>query len=880
MGADWPVREVELREIERFLALGVSVLAVGGPGVGKSTLLGAALDRAARAGAHIVRPDALTDPRRLVRGPRRRVVVAADDLAAADPGALATACRLVSEGQALLLASASPADPLPEALRRLLIGGLVRRVTVEPFGRSETAAVLRALLGGPVDTATAERFWQLSRGNALVLRELADHAVAAGALTPVRGNWHWPGLTGAPDSRLTDLAGLLLGELDPAERELVGFLALAGSLDAGLPLVADARDAAEALDRRGVIVTERRGFQLTLRLAHPLCEAVVPWLLPELTARRMRAQLADALEAAGGRRPGELLRAATLRLATGTAPRRDHLEPAAAEALAHHDFALAERLCRAALTEGRAPTPSLALLLGRALAGQGRHAEAEDHFRDAAGAQSGPEARTALLGARAVNLALGLHRPADAAALVDAAVRDTAARRGADPADGHAAGADPDSATGADAVRAAGADPVPAGYRDVHALTRLFTDRLHETAAYASEPAPPAGLPALALARHEQGDSDGALALLGGGPAPSGEDRDPAAHLDRLAVLGWITLQSRGEAEALAVLDALREAARNGSPRHEAHLSLLEARVHRSAGRTAKAVELLRHAAAREAPGDWVAPRASRLAELAGALAELGETAEALCLLDDAKAAREAEYAYPLVADAVALERAVVAVRLGDRPAAVRRALGVAERAAAGGRRAQALTALHLAARAGDPARAAALLDGGPGGVPVRGSVPEARARHVRALADDDGDALDEVSTRFAALGLLPLAAEAATQAALAHQRARDRRKVRASRAAGARLGAHCDTRPASGAAAPERGRGRRAAAHLTSREREVVALAAAHLTNQEIADRLVLSVRTVENHLYRAYGKLGVTARSELARRLGAVPLHDRRIA
>lgn len=43
----------------------------------------------------------------------------------------------------------------------------------------------------------------------------------------------------------------------------------------------------------------------------------------------------------------------------------------------------------------------------------------------------------------------------------------------------------------------------------------------------------------------------------------------------------------------------------------------------------------------------------------------------------------------------------------------------------------------------------------------------------------------------------------------------------------------------------------------------------AAGLTNQEVADRLYVSVRTVENHLHRTYGKLGITARSELARRL-----------
>jgi DNA-binding CsgD family transcriptional regulator len=39
----------------------------------------------------------------------------------------------------------------------------------------------------------------------------------------------------------------------------------------------------------------------------------------------------------------------------------------------------------------------------------------------------------------------------------------------------------------------------------------------------------------------------------------------------------------------------------------------------------------------------------------------------------------------------------------------------------------------------------------------------------------------------------------------------------------------------------------------LTHREHEIVTLAASGLSNREIAQRLVVSVRTVENHLYRA---------------------------
>ncbi|GAB3954173.1 LuxR family transcriptional regulator [Kribbella albertanoniae] len=52
----------------------------------------------------------------------------------------------------------------------------------------------------------------------------------------------------------------------------------------------------------------------------------------------------------------------------------------------------------------------------------------------------------------------------------------------------------------------------------------------------------------------------------------------------------------------------------------------------------------------------------------------------------------------------------------------------------------------------------------------------------------------------------------------------------------------------------------------LTPQELQVVQLAAAGQTNKQIAAQLYLSPRTVGHHLYKAYPKLGVTARNELA--------------
>jgi DNA-binding NarL/FixJ family response regulator len=53
---------------------------------------------------------------------------------------------------------------------------------------------------------------------------------------------------------------------------------------------------------------------------------------------------------------------------------------------------------------------------------------------------------------------------------------------------------------------------------------------------------------------------------------------------------------------------------------------------------------------------------------------------------------------------------------------------------------------------------------------------------------------------------------------------------------------------------------------NLTSREFEVLELLSANLTNQEIAERLVIETGTVKNHVHNILNKLGVGSRDEAA--------------
>jgi DNA-binding CsgD family transcriptional regulator len=59
----------------------------------------------------------------------------------------------------------------------------------------------------------------------------------------------------------------------------------------------------------------------------------------------------------------------------------------------------------------------------------------------------------------------------------------------------------------------------------------------------------------------------------------------------------------------------------------------------------------------------------------------------------------------------------------------------------------------------------------------------------------------------------------------------------------------------------------------LTSRERDIAALAAQGESSKLIAEHLFLSVRTVNNHLQHIYAKLGVNSRRDLAPALAELP-------
>jgi DNA-binding CsgD family transcriptional regulator len=135
------------------------------------------------------------------------------------------------------------------------------------------------------------------------------------------------------------------------------------------------------------------------------------------------------------------------------------------------------------------------------------------------------------------------------------------------------------------------------------------------------------------------------------------------------------------------------------------------------------------------------------------------------------------------------------------------------------------------------------------------------------AMVRGRGQDLEAAAHAFEALGADLLAAEAYLAAAASYRdKGLARQATNAARRAGELAAPLGDVKTPGLSLGGSTGLDQ-----LTRREREVAAMAAGGASSRDIAARLVLSVRTVDNHLQSIYSKLGVTSRDELARILSA---------
>lgn len=229
----------------------------------------------------------------LLSGVRQLLV---DDAQLLDDASAALLHQLADQGRTRLLVLVTNGGRPPGAVTRLWTGELLPRLALEPLPREETARLLDAGAGGPLEPLTAHRLHRLCGGDLRLLRDLLDALRERSLLTrdADTGERTWRGRVPVTPA-LRERAAPVLARTCPDEREILDRLAFAEPL----PLPAETLDLRilERLEADGLLdVDDDTG----VRLAHPLHGPVLRAEAGRLRARRLggrRRSAASALDA-------------------------------------------------------------------------------------------------------------------------------------------------------------------------------------------------------------------------------------------------------------------------------------------------------------------------------------------------------------------------------------------------------------------------------------------------------------------------------------------------------------------------------------------------------------------------------------------------------
>lgn len=748
-----------------------------------------------------------------------RAVLVIDDGPHLDDVSAAAVRQLVRASGVRCIMSARTGLPLPGPVAHLEDEGLVEREHVTGLDDEAASAAVERALGGPVESESLKALLRRAGGNPLFLRELVTAIRRDGGSRPTPAGLALDSIR-LPD-RVNDTIAARFDALEPLQRRTAELIAVGQPLPA--ELLGSSRQVA-ALER---LTLASRLPDGQLRLAHPLHGEFLIAELTEAELDERRIEAARMLEA--GQSDDLRFRAVGLLAEGSTPPTTDEIVWAAEHANTLEDRAVAIRLAESALRfaglRGE-PRPSAALVvLADALSFSGRLDEADAAFDESL-----------------------------AAARTDAELAQAATRAGFHHAIRHR---HPERAVQIGTVVLGRlADPSAHGYLTANiAKWKLM-----------------AGQTDLSAAAPLSGSEDAALAL------------NP--HLFRLpaAIFAGDLTAARASIEVgRPLVEAARAVTRHGGELldfGEYLVLLLEAR-----GEEAVAfAEQVRPDRFDEASGMWSygialaeyhAGRLDDAFRLASAGVEQLEWRDFLGALGAARGlraaaaaargdrARTAELLAPLEADAgrfvtadlqVAEARAWLLADAGDRDAAAAAVAEAASTAIEVGYASFAALTAHVAVRVGRPDAVLAILATAAERAPSSALVALLH-EHAEALAASDAVRLLAVAEALAGARFRGAAHDAAVQAADAARESGSAATARRARGVAARLAAELQPQPASGALEEL----------LSSRELAVARLAADRERNREIAERLGISLRTVENHLASIYRKLGVTGRDEL---------------
>lgn len=778
--------------------------------------------------------DPLTNVRRVINSfvaqqHRGRVVVGVDDAHLLDGLSALVVHELAQSGGARLVVTVRTGAEEPDAVTALWKEGLLVRLDLEPLSVAATREVIESTLGGPVDARSAVRFRKLTGGNTLFLRQLLSDQVAAGRMRESAGVWMWDGDV-AVSASLSDTVGRKLSRLSPPLALVVDTLSQCEPL--AVDVLCDLlprRDLAVA-ESMGLVSVERTAGGLMARLAHPLFGELRRATAGEMYLSSIRGRLATRLAQSGDADVQATVRRALLSLESDLDPQPELYLESARHAMTLLDLDLADRFATAA---ARAGAPGAAGVRAMNLVLLGRGDEAEAALRELADADS-PEGHHWST-VRAANLIWMVGRPAEAGAILDglAARPETAAQ----VAERQAVQAclDAVSARCEAATESAGAALDFVELPDFHAMMASL---------------------ALIMARGALGQIDG-LATVAEQALRRATTSFQASHMRFWfgAVYGRACRLTGRLDELVSTARQVADSARDIPGLAYANLAFLLGYAELSRGAVGDAARLLHEALAgvqRHAVTTGL--RQASYFALAEAHAKLGQPAEATDAMASVRPTVSPEFLFMHTAMSLSDGWAMAASgRLSDAVATAREAARLARDR---GQPTHELACIQAAAQWGDAsaaARARELADA------LSLPLAEAVAAHAEALAAGKGEGLLAASAAYRRIGDRATAADAAAQASVAFDESQQHKRGLYAAALARELADECGGLQTPALRTPT-------GVKLSGRQRDVIELVVAGLTNRQIADQLVMSVRTVEGHVYRACQRVGAQSREELA--------------
>lgn len=765
------------------------------------------------------------------------IVLAADNANLLDDVSAMLVHQLVDNAGAFLIATVARGEPLPAPLRALGRDGAIAWLDVAELTGEATEQLVVALLGGPVDKALVAELTRSCGGDLRYLSELVQGGLGDGTLALESGVWRQV-RPRQPSARLVELVNARLADLVDEERAVLEVVAFGEPLAVSDLAALAPLTVAERLERRGLLRCDppdpgQPGEPgLLARLRYPVHGLVLRADMPALRRGYIGEALTALLSARPVLRPADVLRVAGWWLAQGGGDSALMLRGALI-ARERGDLALAEALARAC-----APGFEVELLLAQLALSGGREAEGAAALHRLLARATDDRRRYRVASAWMDTLAFGKGQVVAAvriAELAEPSVTDPDLR---------------DRLAARRAVLAAVGRGPSAVAPIASALLERSTDAM---VAWASVTAAwghlGCGRPLEALRTTERGhtahvragrelDFSPSLHLIVRVMALAGAGRLDEAHALADEQYRRGVFEPDLELQAWFSLALCALAPERGSPRSAVVYGRGSVALFRRLGR----------------------PRLEAMARnhLVVALALAGQAREARAVLAEAGP----EHPYDTVAGGWLQAQAWTSVAEDDVSSAIALLGRAREMAETTGDLAGELSTVHTLARLGAAAevlrRAEELASR------VDGELAGHRLAHIRALADSDPGALDQVGNVFERAGAPLLAAEAAAQAATEwERRGNTRRAARAAYRSGA-LAQRCEE-PAVPAL-----RGVRQA-WLTPAEREVAIRAASGHSNKFIAEELYISRRTVEKQLEHVYGKLGIADRRELAKVLSS---------